>query len=119
MPATIEKQSADLYTLRLTGILKQSEFGEVQTTIEKAIESGAQPRLLALLDNFEGWEKGADWNDLDFLFKHSNEIAKIAIVGAPQWETQALAFAGAGFRRAPVNFFPSDKLEAARKWIAD
>jgi hypothetical protein len=62
--------------------------------------------LLAILENFEGWERGADWNDLDFQHSHGNEIAKIGIVGEPRWEPEALVFAGAGFRRAPVKFFP-------------
>ena len=75
-------------------------------------------RILAILEDFTGWEQGADWNDLDFQLTHGNEIGKIAIVGDPRWEPQALAFAGAGFRRAPVKFFPSSQLEEARTWIA-
>ena len=119
MPAIIEQNRDDIYTLRLTGVLKQSEFTETQTTIAQAIAAGIKPRLLAILEKFEGWERGVDWNDLDFLFKHSNEIAKIAIVGDSQWEAQALAFAGAGLRKAPVHFFGSNQLDAAKKWIAE
>ena len=50
---------------------------------------------------------------------HGNEIAKIAIVGEPRWEPEALAFAGAGFRRAPVKFFPSDQQARARAWLEE
>ena len=67
----------------------------------------------------ERWEPGADWNDLDFLLSHSGEIAKIAVVAEPRWEVQALAFAGAGIRRAPVKFFPPNELEQARRWLAE
>jgi hypothetical protein len=70
--------------------------------------------LLAILEDFEGWERGADWNDLDFLISHGGQIAKIAIVAEPRWETLALAFAGAGIRRAPVKFFPPNQLAQAR-----
>jgi len=81
---------------------------------------GSKPRLLVILENFEGWERGADWgNDLDFLFLHSGKISKIAIVAEPRWETLALAFAGAGVRRAPVKFFPPNELEKARSWLAE
>jgi stage II sporulation SpoAA-like protein len=61
--------------------------------------------LLVILENFEGWECGADWNDLDFTISHGGKISKIAIVAEPRWETPALAFAGAGSRRTPVKFF--------------
>ena len=81
------------------------------------MDAGARPRLLAILENFEGWERGADWNDLDFLFAHSNDIAKIAIVTEPRWEAEVLAFAGAGVRRAPVKLFPPGEVEQAREWL--
>jgi hypothetical protein len=72
-----------------------------------------------VIENFQGFERGADWGDLEFLFSHSNEIAKIAIIGEPRWESDALAFAGAGFRRAPVKFFPTGQEAQARVWLAE
>lgn len=84
----------------------------------RTIDAGAKPRLLAILDEFAGWERGADWNDLGFLFSHSQEIARIAIVEDPRWEVPALAFAGAGFRHAPVKLFPPNELAQAREWLA-
>ena len=56
---------------------------------------------------------------LDFLLSHGGEIARIAIVAEPRWEVQALAFAGAGVRRAPVKFFTPDQLAEARAWLAE
>ena len=103
--------------LRIRGVLKQSEFAAKQSALADKIDVGAKPRVLAIVENFEGFERGADWNDLDFMISHGGEIAKIAIVAEPRWEVQALAFAGAGVRRAPVKFFPPDELAAARAWL--
>jgi hypothetical protein len=75
--------------------------------------------LLVILENFEGWKGGADWNDLDFYILHGHKVSKIAIVAERRWEPLALAFAGAGVRRTPVTFFPSNELEQARKWLAE
>jgi SpoIIAA-like len=120
MPIQIEPQSNDIYVLRMSGTLKRSEFGAEQSALARQIDSGSKPRLLVILENFEGWESGADWgNDLDFLFLHSGKISKIAIVAEPRWETLALAFAGAGVRRASVKFFPPNELEQARSWLAE
>jgi hypothetical protein len=105
--------------LRISGTLKQSEFGAEQNAIARKIDAGSKPRLLVILENFEGWERGADWNDLDFMISHGGEISKIAIVAEPRWEALALAFAGAGVRRAPVKFFPPIELEQARSWLAE
>jgi hypothetical protein len=112
MPVQIEYEANDIYALRMSGILKQSEFGAEQTALARKIDSGLKPCLLIIVENFEGWERGTDWNDLDFLFSHSHKITKIAIVPEPRWETLALAFAGAGVRRAPVKFFPANELGA-------
>ena len=119
MPANIQLESNNIHVLRITGILKRSEFDGTQSTAAQAIDAGAKPRILAILEDFAGWEKGADWNDLEFLFSHSQQIAKIAIVGERRWEAEALAFAGAGFRNAPVRFFTADQQAEARTWLQE
>ena len=119
MPVQIESEADDVYVLRISGLLKQSEFSAEQSVLARKMDSGLKPRLLVILENFEGWERGADWNDLDFMISHGGEIAKIAIVAEPRWETLALAFAGAGIRRAPVKFFPLSELQQARSWFAE
>jgi hypothetical protein len=118
MPAQIQQEPNDICVLRISGVLKRSEFAAEQSAIAGKIDAGSKPRLLAILENFEGWERGADWNDLDFMISHGGEIAKIAIVGDSRWETRALAFAGAGPRRAPVKFFLTGQLAEARNWLA-
>ena len=119
MPITSEYEPNDICVLRISGTLKRAEFGAAQGELAQKIDGGAKPRLLVVADNFEGWERGADWNDLAFMLSHSGEIAKIALVGEPRWEVQALAFAGAGVRRAPVKFFRSNELEQARAWLGE
>ncbi|PYK16508.1 MAG: STAS/SEC14 domain-containing protein [Verrucomicrobia bacterium] len=119
MPVQIQYQPNDICVLRISGILKRSEFGAEQNALARKINMGSKPRLLVILENFEGWERGADWNDLDFLISHGGKISKIAIVAEPRWEALALAFAGAGVRRAPVKFFPPNELEQARNWCVE
>jgi SpoIIAA-like len=119
MPAKIEYELNNVCVLRVSGTLKRSEFAAAQSATARQIDAGAKPRFLAILENFDGWEHGADWNDLDFQLSHGNEIAKIAIVGEPRWEPEALAFAGVGFRRAPVKFFPKGQEAQARTWLSE
>jgi len=119
MPANIRHESGDTYLLRISGTLLGSEFGRAQDAATIAIDAGVRPRLLVILDHFEGFERGAEWGDLSILFSHSNEIAKIAIVGEPNHEANALAFAGSGLRPAPVKFFPSGQEAQARAWLKD
>jgi hypothetical protein len=119
MPAEMNYEDTGLWVLRISGILKRSEFGAEQEALAAHIDTGSKPCLLVILENFKGWERGADWNDLDFLFSHADRISRIAIVAEPRWETLTLAFAGAGVRRAPVKFFPPNELEQARTWLGE
>ena len=119
MPVHTTREPNDVIVLHFRGVLKRSEFAGTQNAAVPELELGAHPRLLVVLQDFEGWERGADWNDLDFMITHGNKIAKIAIVGDPRWEAEALAFAGAGFRRAPVQFFPQEQSAAARTWLEE
>ena len=64
MGLKIEYEPNDVCVMRFSGVLKQSEFAAEQGTIARQIDGGSKPRLLVVAENFEGWERGADWNDL-------------------------------------------------------
>ena len=117
MPIKMDHEPNDVFVLHMSGTLKQSEFAAEQKMIGEKIDAGAKPRILVVGEKFDGWERGADWNDLDFMLTHGGKIEKIAVVAEPRWETHALAFAGAGLRKAPVKFFPSGHADQARAWL--
>jgi len=58
MPVQVKYQPNDLCVLRISGILKRSEFGAEETELARHIDTGSTPRLLVILENFEGWERG-------------------------------------------------------------
>lgn len=119
MGATIRQLQGDLYVMRITGLLKKSEFEALQAAAAKTLDEEplARVKLLVLLEKFEGWERHPEWGDMSFYIAHGDKIAKIAVVGDPKWETEFKMFAGAGFRPAPVAFFPWDQLQQAHLWL--
>ncbi len=120
MGATIRHQQGDVYVMRVAGLLRKSELDALQASAAKVLEGDplSRVKLLILLEKFEGWERHPDWGDLSFYSEHGDKITKIAIVGDPKWETEFKMFTGAGFRLAPVQFFPSDQLPQAHTWLA-
>ena len=119
MSANLEQHDDRLLVLRIGGQLKKSEFDAVQTEFVEKIAGTGTIKLLVLLENFTGWERGEEWGDTDFFFSHRDEFEKIAVVGNPRWEAQVLAFSGAGLRKGPVKFFSETGEAEARAWLAE
>jgi hypothetical protein len=53
MPIQIEYEDDDIYVLRISGVLKHSEFSAEQNALARRIDSGSEPRLLFILENFD------------------------------------------------------------------
>ncbi len=116
MGATIEREEGNLRVLKITGLLRKSELDAALANEARQWGLTTHVKVLVVVENFNGWERGADWGNITFFETHGDQIDKIAIVAAPQLETDLLMFAGAGFRRAPVKFFPVNQLALARVW---
>ncbi len=117
MAATIIEEDGELKVLKVTGLLKKSELDILQAKVVNQVSPDTSIKLLVIVEGFQGWERGADWGDMTFITTYGDRIGKIAFVADPRWETDLLMFAGAGLRRAPVQFFPQSRLSEARAWL--
>jgi hypothetical protein len=117
MPIALEHERGNVCRLDIRGALGKAEFELGEALLAAEVGRLSTVKLLVDLSGFEGWEPHADWNDLTFFVKHGDAIERIAIVGDPKWRSDALMFAAAGLRKAPVQFF-SDDAAAARAWLA-
>ncbi len=117
MGATIEREEGSLRILRITGLLRKSEWDSALAMEAEQWGPETRVKVLVIVGGFKGWEHGADWGDMDFFVDHDRQIEKIAIVADPKWELQTLMFAGAGVRSGQVKFFPPTQLTQARAWL--
>jgi SpoIIAA-like len=112
MPITIQHEGDNVYRLEIRGVLRKADLDRCQEAVLSHIERIGPVKLRVVLVEFEGWEVGADWRDLNFYLKHGDRIERIAIVGDERWRSEMLMFAAADLRKAPVEFF----LEDADAW---
>jgi hypothetical protein len=119
MSISLQHERENLYRVEMSGKLRKQEFERCERELAAEMKRGGPVRLLFVLKDFEGWENQAAWNDLTFYVKHGGQIERIAIVADEQWRNQALLFAAAGLRRAPVEFFSQDDLAQARTWLSE
>jgi hypothetical protein len=117
MPASIQHETDNLHRVQISGVLSKSDMENVQTVAAQEIKRLGKIKLLFILEQFQGWERGADWGDVTFFTLHDENIEQIAIVGDEKWRDHALAFAGAGMRKAAVRFYPSSERAQARAWL--
>jgi hypothetical protein len=119
MPASIQHESGNLFRIHISGVLRQAELLDVQAVAAQEITRLGRITLLFVLEQFQGWERGADWGDLDFYAAHDKDIDKIAIIGDEKWRDHGLAFSGAGIRKAAVRFFRPAEGAQARAWLLE
>lgn len=118
MPVSMHHDGGNVYRVEIRGTLRKVELDRCMDELTPQIARAGSVRLLFVLEQFDGWEQGGDWGDLTFYVKHGDAIERIAIVGDERWRSEALMFASADLRKAPVEFFAADALGAARAWLA-
>jgi len=107
----------DVIIVRLSGLLQRTDMTALQELALQLIGLGKRLRLLAILENFQGWDKHDDWNDIGFLMEYGDDFAKMAFVGDEKWKDDAFLFVGKGFRATEIEFFPPTALRNAERWL--
>ena len=118
MPITLQPEGENVYRVEIRGTLRKSDLDHCQNLLAGGITRVGPVKLLVVLTGLEGWDPHPDWNDLTFYVKHGDSIERIAIVGHERWRDEALMFAAADLRRAPVEFFREDGAADARAWLS-
>ncbi|OHB57885.1 MAG: hypothetical protein A2Y12_01560 [Planctomycetes bacterium GWF2_42_9] len=108
-----------LTIMKITGLLKKADLDAIQTTAAKDLVADQKLKLnvLVIVEDFKGWQEGADWSDMSFYFEHGERIAKIALVADPKRQQELLMFMGSGIRPTPLKAFKPDQVEDAKKWL--
>lgn len=101
--------------VRLSGQLRKEDYELFVPEVEALIREHGKISLLVRLEDFDGWDAGALWEDLKFDVKHFRDIERLAIVGDEKWERGMAAFCKP-FTTADVQFFPVEKIQQARDW---
>jgi hypothetical protein len=117
MPIAIQHERDNLYRVDVHGTLRKAELEQGQADLVVQMDRIGPVRLMFVLNQFEGWDTRDNWSDLSFYATAGQTIERIAIVGDERWRSEALMFAGADLRRAPVEFFTAKAVTDARAWL--
>lgn len=103
--------------IRIRDVMQIADMKMLEKVAADLIGKGKKVRLLANIENFQGWEKGEAWGDVSFMMSHGNDIVKMAFVGDERWKEDVFLFVGKGMRNTEIEFFPPTLLKNAEVWV--
>lgn len=112
----LESGSAKILAFKLSGQLHDADYQGFVPILDAAVAAQGKVRLLAVFEDFHGWDAQAAWDDFKVGLKHYADIERIAVVGDHRWEKWMAGMMQA-FTRGEVKFFPSAELPAAWNWV--
>lgn len=98
---------------KLTDFEYQTQF---MPEVEDAIKRSGRINVLWKMENFDGWELHAAWDELMLAMKTKNAIGRIALVGEKPWQ-QHLPRYLKPFTDAEVRYYDSHDYDAAQEWV--
>ena len=116
MPVDASEEGSDLVRITLKGRMAPADHAALLYFVTKAITRAGHVRLLVVLDGFDGWTGGEEWNDDALRLANDAPVAKMAVVGEERWKDDVFAFVSQPFRETPIEWFTSEP--PARAWLA-
>jgi hypothetical protein len=98
--------------------LTKEDYERLGPEFETLIQQHGKIRVLLEMEDFEGWQAGALWEDLQLSFEHYDDIERLAMVGDKAWEKGMAQFCKP-FTTAEVRYFELHEIDQARKWITE
>ena len=110
----LPESSNDLLVTKATGKLTTEDYEKVWIpALDEILKNNKKIRAVCWFSpEFKGWEAGAIWDDAKFGIKHRNDIAKMAILGGPEWVVWATKLS-AHFLKGTIKTFESKDFQAA------
>lgn len=106
------------YGFKVVGQLTADDLVALGTEIDKAIAARGMPiGLLADLSSMHGATWSARWEQMRFLQRHTDHIARMAVVSDDQWEElREQAMVAGSWLQAETQYFHSNEKPHAWHW---
>ena len=108
----------DILAFKATGKLTDADYKQFLPLLEEMIQKTSRVSLYIEMQDFEGWEAKAAWDDLRFGLQHDDDFKRIAIIGDKSWQHAAISFVNF-FSHIEMRFFDSSESETAWDWLRE
>lgn len=111
----MNESSGNVIGIKVSEKLTEQDYQSLIPLLEKAISKYGKIRLLWHMDDFEGWNIDAMWQDLKFDTEHKDNIERLALIGDKQWQKWISQPTKIFFDKA--KYFEREQLEDAWIWV--
>lgn len=112
----LEQTEGNIIATKATAKLTQRDYEKILPVLNDKLNKYPKIRWYFEMEDFEGWELKAFWEDVKFDAKHAADFDKVAMVGEKKWE-EWMADLMKPFTAAEVKYFDAVQREEAIKWI--
>lgn len=102
--------------VKASGYITKEDYEDTLPELDRLIARHGPLRFFIHLDDVEGIEPKALWEDAKFDWMHRNDYEKIAMVGDRQWQDWATAMSKPFFK-AETKFFREEESDRAWQWV--
>jgi hypothetical protein len=112
----LPESNPKVLAFKMSGKLHDEDYKKFVPLIDAAVAQQGKVRLLAVFEDFHGWDLHALWDDIKFSTTHCRVIERIALVGDKKWEAW-MAKVCKPFTMAKIEYFDVARLSEAQAWI--
>ena len=115
----LEERGGPAFGFSVTGTLTADEMVGISQEIELAIAKHKKPiGLLVDLTGMHGATWGARWEEMRFLQRHTDSIARMAVVSDNKWEDIAeMVIVATAALQAETRYFEALEIHQAWHWV--
>jgi len=114
----VNDEGEGILAFKASGKLTDADYQQFLPTLESLIRKSGILSLYIELEDFQGWEAKAAWDDFRFGMQHDRDFKRIAIIGDRGWEPAAITLANL-FTHTDMRFFRRDEAKAAWDWLEE
>lgn len=111
----VTEDTDNFVALHFSGQLEKRDYDKLVPYLEGKIGQHGSINLYWEIDDFEGKDIPAAWNDLELDIQHVNDFTRVAMVGEEKWQkwmTQMMK----PFTGAEVRYYDRKKRIEAMEW---
>lgn len=108
--------SGNIIATKATEKLTEADYNKLLPILKNMLKQHRKFRWYFEMENFDGWELKAFWEDVKFDTEHASDFEKVAMVGENHWQ-EWMTDLMKPLTSAKVRYFDLSQKEEAVQWI--